>query len=136
MIIDYIPGQALDRNTLLTATSEQRKRLFKDIIQIMSELSQLEFLTAGSLLASANDVSLPVIGSTLSIPANELQRYGKGHENAGPFFTATQFIAHQHYVLSETYRLPAADQSLESVMSELFALDSISKHMPEFIDMQ
>ncbi|TWU71121.1 hypothetical protein ED733_001932 [Metarhizium rileyi] len=102
----------------------------------MSELRRLEFSTAGSLLADVDNELLPAVGGALSIPANEIQRYGKGHGNAGPFFTATQFITYQYHILSETCRLPTANATLKSIMSELFALDSISKQMPNFLNLR
>lgn len=134
MIIDCIPGRPLDRNIYLNATEEQRRRLFQDLVKIMSELRRLEFPAAGSLLAKAGDVCSPIVGSALSISANELQRYGKGYGDAGPFSTATQYIAYRYRVLSETYQLPTADASLDSIMSELFASDSVSEQITKLLD--
>lgn len=136
MIIDYIPGRSLDKNTFRQTTSEQRLGFYEDLIGILSELRRLEFSTAGSLLLNTDRSSQPAVGGALSIPANELQRYRNGYAKAGPFSTAKEFIGYQHQILSGTYNLPAANSTLESIMHERFALDKVSEQLLDLSDSQ
>ncbi|KZZ96761.1 phosphotransferase [Moelleriella libera RCEF 2490] len=115
--MDCIPGRSLDRNIYLNATEEQRRRLFQDLIKAMSELRRLEFSVAGSLMSKDGDVLSPTIGNALSISANELQRYGKAYGDAGPFSTAKE-----------------CGCRLESIMSEMFAVDSVSEQTMKMLD--
>lgn len=85
-------------------------------------------------MSKDGDVLSPTIGNALSISANELQRYGKAYGDAGPFSTAKEYVAYRCRILSETYHLPGADESLDSIMSEMFAVDSVSEQTMKMLD--
>jgi hypothetical protein len=126
---DYISGQSLSLKTLVSATKDQRKHLYHDLIDILSQLYKLEFSMAGSLMPNPTGGPDPIIGPILSMSANELYRCCQQQGELEIPSSEGQYLAFQSHILSETYRLPTEDLSSDQVRMELFALESLTNHV-------
>ncbi|RSL57397.1 hypothetical protein CEP54_008305 [Fusarium duplospermum] len=126
LICDYIPGVPLPMKTLVEAPQDRRKQFYGELINILAQLYDIEFATAGSLMPDPAGKPEPIIGEILSLPANELFRDRPGLQSTTPL-PGGQYMAYHHHVLSETYRLPTEDLSEDQVQMELFAIESLVK---------
>ncbi|KAG5752056.1 hypothetical protein H9Q72_006778 [Fusarium xylarioides] len=129
LICDYISGRSLSLKTLVSATEDRRKHLYHDLVDILSQLYKLEFSVAGSLMPNPAGGPDPVIGPILSMSANELYRCCQQQGGFEIPSSEEQYLAYQSHILSETYRLPTQDLSSDQVRMELFALESLTKHV-------
>ncbi|KAF4947450.1 hypothetical protein FGADI_10402 [Fusarium gaditjirri] len=68
-------------------------------------------------------------GPVLSMSANELHRCCQQQGGLEIPSSEEQYLAYQSHILSETYRLPTEDLSSDQVRMELFALESLTKHV-------
>ncbi|RTE75367.1 hypothetical protein BHE90_010160 [Fusarium euwallaceae] len=126
LICDYIPGVPLLMKTLVEAPQDRRRQFYSELIDILAQLYNVEFATAGSLMPDPAGKPEPIVGEILSLPANELFRDRPGLQSTA-VLPEGQYMAYHHHVLSETYRLPTQDLSQDQVQMELFAIESLAK---------
>ncbi|KID98471.1 phosphotransferase enzyme family protein, partial [Metarhizium majus ARSEF 297] len=119
------------------ATETQRKRLFIDLIDILAQLRKLEFTSSGSLMPNPDgNESNPIVGPFLSMTANEFERsYGESVASEN-FTTVKHFTDFHCNILTETYRLPVEELDHRQAKEEIFALESVLKELPNYIDPQ
>lgn len=132
--MNLIPGRQLHTKPFLFATKAQRQRLYTDVIDVMSQLRNLEFPTGGSLMPNPdNNDCIPVLGPFLSMTANEFG-ISSGINLRPEIFTSVERFVNYHYnILTETYRLPVEKLSDRDAKTELYALDSLLKEIPKYI---
>ncbi|KAF5019173.1 hypothetical protein F66182_8823 [Fusarium sp. NRRL 66182] len=133
LIIDFVPGQPLDLHALANDVPGRRRHFHSQLIEVMAQLRQLEFATAGSLMPDREGGSEPAMGNMLSIPINELE-LDRSETRPPPIFdSATSFALHQHQLMSEAYQLPRSELSRETAELELFALNHLRQLIPKLI---
>lgn len=123
LLCDYIPGQSLTSKQVFDATSEQRVKLFSDIINVYAQFFKLRFPIAGSLLPGTQKHPSPRFGGLLSMSRNELQLIAS-IEPPKPeiVYSAETYLQHRLETVSESARLPLIDTTLEEVREQVFAL--------------
>lgn len=135
LILDYVPGQSLDVQCLVRDTRERRDHFYSQLIDILAQMRQLEFPSAGFLVPDPSGGPDPAMGPLSSIHINEMQVQGlRTVAPKAPFTSATDFISHQFNVMTEAYRLPMSEQSLETARLEVFALKHLERELSRFID--
>lgn len=137
MVMDCIQGQQLHTRTMMHATETQRKRLFIDLIDVLAQLRKLEFTSSGSLMPNPDgNESKPIVGPFLSMTANEFER-SYGEPVVSENFTSVKHFTDFHCnILTETYRLPVEELDHRQAEEEIFALESLLKELPNYIDLQ
>lgn len=122
LILDFIEGQSLTNRILFESTAERRARFFSQLIEILVELRQTSFPALGSLMPGT-DTRLPVVGDLRSIPLNELRR-------SVPATTSVRkYMESQLQVVSDSLAVPVADQAIDDIKLETFALHFMDKHL-------
>ena len=133
LIIDYIPGQSLNIKSLAKDTRERRDHFYIQLIDILAQMRQLEFPSAGSLTLDRDGDF--VVGPLSDIPSNTVQIDSFGTAPPSKVFTsATEFIRYQFEVLRNAYELPVSEQTLQEIQLELFALGEMERELHNFVD--
>lgn len=135
MIMNLIRGRQLHTKTFLLATKAQRRQLYTDIIDVLSQLRNLEFPAGGSLMPNPeNNDCGPILGPFLSMTANEYERSSGTTLRPEIFTSVKRFVDYHCDILTETYRLPVEELTCRDAKTELYALDNLSKEIPKCID--
>lgn len=135
MIMEYVPGRQLDTKTWIHTTKAQRRNLYIDLINILTQLRKLEFTTAGSLMPNPSDESNPIVGPFLSITANEFERSSAMPSTSRVLTSTRQFIDYHCNILSKTLHQPVQELDRRQVKMEIYALESLLKEIPKCIDL-
>lgn len=136
IISNHVAGQTLSIKALQNATEPQRRKFFDELIEILAQLRDLEFSTAGSLMPNPGHDSEPIVGGLLTLAGNELYRHQSEVRNPGPFVSTKDFMEYLYYILVETSRLPLENLERAQAEEELFALDSLAKQLPTLYNSQ
>lgn len=132
LILEYIPGQSLDVQSLAEYTLERRNHFYSQLINSLAQMRQLKFPCAGSLRPNPSGGSNPVVGPMLSIHINEMEAQGSNVATPlAAFASVTQFNQHQLRIMTKAYRLPMSEQSLETAQLEIFALKHLERELTE-----
>lgn len=119
IISDYIPGQPLTKERLVDATSDQRRRFYAQLIDILAELRTLEFSSAGSLLPRPDGNPEPIMGDILSPALNKLK------QTIPSCKSGAEYMAHQFNTVADVLDTPMQDRDERTIRRELFALYSL-----------
>ncbi|OAA49904.1 phosphotransferase enzyme family protein [Beauveria brongniartii RCEF 3172] len=111
---------------VLQAKPEQRLKLFSDLISIYSQIFQLRFSVAGSLMPSSENHDGPHVDGLLSMAENELV-VSTCRSIPGPriLHSAESYVQYQLDMVSKSARLPLIDGTLNDVRDQVFALDHL-----------
>jgi serine/threonine protein kinase len=135
IIQSYIPGQSLDILAFRRKIPEQRKHFYSQLVDFFAQLRQLEFPYAGSLMPDPDGGRTPLVGPLLSMQLNELQLEKRDlSTQPAKFASATDFAFYQHYLLDQTYKLPAYKLSREVVELEIFGLEDLKSRLSNYLD--
>lgn len=133
LILDYIPGRGLDVRSLAKDTRQRRDYFYSQLIDILAQMRQLEFPSAGTLMLDSQNKPGSVLGPLCSRSANELHVQGtQAISPTAPFKTTTDFVLFQLGLITESCRPPLSEQSLQDAQFEVFALCHLKKVLHEF----
>lgn len=121
IISDLVPGQMLNKKLLLEGDKEHTGSFYSQLIDIFTELRELEFPSIGSLVPSPDGSLEPVVGPIMSMAAAELR------EPPHALFTSAS-------VVSEFYAPPIGDHTLEDAKREIFAVHGMERVFDQLID--
>ncbi|RSL86663.1 hypothetical protein CEP52_015749 [Fusarium oligoseptatum] len=131
MIYEYISGQPLKMDALANASEAERKHLYSDLINILTQLHSLKFPTSGSLMPGPNEAE-PLVDAILSMSANELYRsYPKQRKLTEHFESSGQYLRYHCDLLRQSCRLPIIGLSKMAAQRELFAFESVRQRLQE-----
>lgn len=122
LILDFIPGQSLTNRLLFESTVERRANFFSQLIEILVELRQTSFPALGSLMPGT-DTGLPAVGDLQSIPLDELRR------SVPPTTSVREYMESQLQIVSDTLAVPVADQAIDDMKLEAFAVHFMEKDL-------
>jgi hypothetical protein len=129
IISDLVPGQMLDKKLLLEGDKEHIRSFYSHLIEIFTELRELEFPSIGSLVPNPNGSLEPVLGPVMSLSAAELR------EPPHALFTsASQYLRYQFRLVSEFYASPIGDHTIEDIKREVFAMHGMERVFEQAID--
>lgn len=131
LFTDLVPGKPLDKKLLIEAEEAQRKSFHSQLIEILSELRQLEFPLVGSLIPNPNGSSHPIVGPVISMSATTL-----GLHPQPTFASAKEFMKHQFNLISGFYSPPVCDHTVDDIRQEIFALHGMERVFNQVIDSQ
>lgn len=93
LILDYVPGQSLDVQCLARDTRECRDHFYSQLIDIIAQMRQLEFPSAGFLMPDSSGGPGPVMGPLSSTHINEMQVQGlRAVTPQSPFKPSTDLV--------------------------------------------
>lgn len=76
LILGYVPGHSLNVQSLAKDSRERRDFFYTQLIDVLAQMRQLEFPSAGSLFPTSSGAVSPIVGPLLTIPINEMQIQG------------------------------------------------------------
>ena len=129
-----MPGRPLDVELFAEDTRTRRDHFYSQLIDILAELRQLEFQSAGALMPDPIGHDDPIVGPLLSIHINHLQKQGVEVGSSKIFTRAVDFAFHQLDVLAEYYQLPMSEQSLNTAQQEIFAQEHLKKELSKLVN--
>ncbi|KAL7817976.1 phosphotransferase [Trichoderma aethiopicum] len=134
LICEYISGQSLSMKNFANAPEDQRKHLYNDLFDILTQLYGLQFPVAGSLMPNPDNEAEPIIGPIQCMAANELYRVVRPQRDPSTFSSYGDYISYQIHILSETFRLPTEELNSNTAKLELFAIEGLTKQASTLSD--
>lgn len=128
IISEYIPGKSLDKKAWAAASEEQRRQFLSQLIDILAQLRQHEFLTIGSLMPDLDGRDIPRLGPIRSMCAASLRV-----PPHAAFGSATRYMQSEFELISALYKPPVRDFTFEDVAEEVFALYHMEQHFTSVI---
>ncbi|KAK3185566.1 hypothetical protein K4F52_005666 [Lecanicillium sp. MT-2017a] len=126
-----MPGQPLDGKKLFEATTEDTRRFYTQLGDILSQLRAQEFEYAGSLRRDSQGAV--TIGAPHSVDLNTLQLQGT-RRNIERQATAYDFAICHYEILFARLSLPEAQMDEEDAQLEVFALEDFKVRLPQLLD--
>ncbi|KAK2469515.1 hypothetical protein H9L39_18786 [Fusarium oxysporum f. sp. albedinis] len=131
LIADVIPGEPLDKKLLIEAEEEHRRNFYSQLIDILTELRQLEFPLIGSLMPNPDGSPQPVLGPVISMSAATLRLPPQSS-----FASAKKYMTYQFSLVSGFFSPPVSNYTVDDIKQEIFALHRMERIFHQVIDPQ
>ncbi|EFX06193.1 hypothetical protein CMQ_6514 [Grosmannia clavigera kw1407] len=130
VILHLVLGQPLDKELLTSATEDDRRRFYSQLIDVLADLRKLEFPMIGSLMPNPVSGQEPVLGPVVSMSAAII------HRPLPPkaFATAKEYMDFQCNVVSDFLLPPISDCSVLDARHEVFTRHGIEPIFQRVID--
>lgn len=130
LILDLVLGQPLDRELLVSATEDHRRRFHSQLIDILADLRKLEFPMIGSLMPNPSGGREPVLGPVISMSAAIIHR----PLPPAAFMSAKEYMIFQCSLVSDFLLPPVSDCSASDARREVFTRHGMQPIFERVID--
>ncbi|KAJ4309090.1 hypothetical protein N0V84_011709 [Fusarium piperis] len=131
VIADAIQGEPLDKKLLMEVEEEHRRNFFSQLIDILTDIRQLEFPLIGSLMPNPDGSREPVLGPVISMSAATLRLPSRPS-----FASAREYMMYQFGLVSSFFSPPVSNHTVDDIKHEIFALDGMERIFDQLIDPQ